>query len=146
MIRKVLDPRVLASIAALGGIIIGVVAYRWLSDSSKTAVALQEGFDAAAFDAFPLVSVGSSFEGLNQTRAVYRRISPNAGIASSANVTFIYGDCSIPESESACAPPLQVTVLPACTPDIPEWMKVRLRMYGALRCNIMVRQGTFSLI
>lgn len=73
---------------------------------------------ARAFDNFTLYSAGESFEGLPLV-GITRRLDPPASLSdvplpSRANfANFIYGDCKA-ESDSGCAPPLQIQVWPAC--------------------------------
>jgi hypothetical protein len=59
-----------------------------------------------AFSKFPLYDTGDSMGGL-----------PLTGVQSDQNpdvVTFVYGDCMLPEGEGGCAPPVSIQIWNAC--------------------------------
>jgi hypothetical protein len=62
---------------------------------------------------FETFSVGPSIEGLALTDA--ERRCGGGPVATRVNyLSYIYGDCKIPEGESGCQPPLEIQTWPAC--------------------------------
>ncbi len=74
----------------------------------------------AEFDAYPLLYLGDSFEGLPLNFCA-RRQSPgdDDGIPPTDRFVFVYGDCKVQPNQSSCPAPLQVTVYPLCMPSFP---------------------------
>jgi len=69
---------------------------------------------ARAFGAFPLYSLGDSFESLPLQAITRRDDAPAPGEHVRADyVGFIYGDC-VASDENGCPPPIEVQVWPAC--------------------------------
>ena len=78
--------------------------------------------DARRFDAYPLYSVGETFE---QWDLEFVAVQPS-GFA-----TFIYGACEA-RSDQGCAPPLQIQIQPLCTrldavASAPVWRRRAVR-------------------
>jgi hypothetical protein len=74
---------------------------------------------ADAFEAYPLVYLGDSFEGLPLTYcARVQSAGSEYGRPSTDRFVFIYGDCTIEALRDSCAPPLQVTIYPRCGPHL----------------------------
>jgi hypothetical protein len=64
---------------------------------------------------FEILSAGPEVAGLPLTAAVRRCDSAAPADEAPANrITYIYGSCEIPETETGCAPPLEVQTWPAC--------------------------------
>jgi hypothetical protein len=71
------------------------------------------------FDAYPLVYLGDSFEGLPLTYCARRQSAgSDYGRPATESFFFIYGDCVIQPGRDSCAPPLQVIVYPRCGPSL----------------------------
>jgi hypothetical protein len=99
----------------------------------------------AEFDAYPLLFLGDSFEGLPLS-ACARRNSPGTdyGIPPNDFFFFIYGECVFKPGESSCPTELQVTILPRCgprpdfKPDRQETIRgaeADIGHFGAVRVN-----------
>lgn len=61
---------------------------------------------AEAFTGFPLYSAGASVDGYALTAVLRRNDAADY-------VSFVYGDCVV-ESDTGCAPPVEIQVWPAC--------------------------------
>lgn len=94
-----------------------------LFDSTSTPAEANAGLEACnamlkTFDEYPLVYLGDEYEGLPLVYCEHRRTSGTSyGIPPTDQVFFIYGRCT-PTGDDApsCAPPLQVHILPGCSP------------------------------
>jgi hypothetical protein len=71
------------------------------------------------FSRYPLVWLGAEFEGLPITAVVEKRSPANPRRPAIDSVTFVYGDCE-PLPDQGCPAPLQVTVMPDCSPGVSE--------------------------
>jgi hypothetical protein len=63
---------------------------------------------ARSFSRFPLYSAGESVAGYPLVAVLHEQRHPVE------TVSFIYGDCVVPQGEGGCAPPVSVQVWPAC--------------------------------
>lgn len=64
---------------------------------------------------FEVLSAGSQVAGLPMTDTIRRCDTASPADESPANrITYVYGDCELPEGEGGCAPPLQIQTWPAC--------------------------------
>lgn len=122
MIRRTLRRN--SSVAVLILLALGSLAVGWwlrqaLSERTETASAgAAECRELVrTFDAYPLVYLGDSFEGLPLEYCVRRQ---SAAIADRNPATdrfvFVYGSCTIEPGQSSCPAPLQVSVFPRCDP------------------------------
>lgn len=117
--------RVLLLLIALGSLPAGW----WLRDalSARTEPAIADvpvvkcEELVKTFDAYPLVYLGDSFEGLplNYCRRRQEGGTPDGRIPATDSFAFVYGDCTIKPGRSSCAYPLQVIIDSRCAPPLP---------------------------
>ncbi len=119
MNRRVAFVALAAGLVALAG---GWALQAVISRNSASPAVSGAGLDAChalieRFDAYPIVYLGDEYDGL-PLRTCHRRQTPGTayGIPPTDRVTFIYGFCELTGAEPSCAPPLQIHVLPACSP------------------------------
>lgn len=113
------------AIVALGLVSIG--AGWWLRDAwsgqtqpaeaDQKLVTCRELVDQ--FDAYPLLYLGDSFEGLPLTYCGRRQSAgSDYGRPATDRFVFIYGDCEVKSDQSSCNPPLQIAIYPRCGPRL----------------------------
>lgn len=124
------------SLIALAIAMIGVgnvVRSRLESTSSPdTAVAARTKFDPATFEGYPLYSLGPDFRGKPLVAVQHELTGATPHNPSLEIVTYIYGDCEIVQPRTSCAPPLEVLVMPACSPTVdPAELRSNLTVRGA---------------
>ncbi|MEX2246340.1 MAG: hypothetical protein WEC75_06605 [Dehalococcoidia bacterium] len=99
----------------------------WLSEewsgttnSAEAEAKLTRCHDVAdTFEAYPLVYLGDSFEGLPLTYCARKQTAGSEyGRPPTDRFVFIYGDCVIEPQRDSCSPPLQVTIYPRCGPQL----------------------------
>lgn len=72
------------------------------------------------FDAYPLLYLGDSFEGLPLVGCDRRQSAgTDYGRPPTDSFAFVYGTCTIKPGQSACAVPLSVILYPRCDPPPP---------------------------
>jgi hypothetical protein len=93
--------------------------------TADIAVAKCEDELLQAFDAYPLLYLGDTFEGLPLSYCLRRQEGGTFdGIPPTDRFVFVYGTCTIKPGRSSCAVPLQVSVYPRCDSPPP------FRWYG----------------
>lgn len=81
-----------------------------------------------AFDVYPLVWLGDTFEGLPLTGCQRRTTAPTSyGVPATDYFDFVYGECT-PVGGVSCPVPLQVSVEPVCTAPVVD--KARTRAFA----------------
>ena len=134
----------------LGGILWAVVG-RGDGTTSVTADPLTSAVeDAREFDEFSVYWLGESFQGLPLER-VARMDYPGHAPGTIYNVpwhevSFIYGDCTIPPGGSSCPVPLSIGIRPYCevSPEV-VWGVARTAPPEEIRGALVQRIGRSSM-
>jgi hypothetical protein len=101
----------LTALALATGIGVGLAVWQVTAATTGTREQAKSSYSleqARAFADFPLYNAGTSTAGYPLVAVLHEQAHPVE------TVSFIYGECLVPEGEGGCAPPVSVQVWPAC--------------------------------